>query len=224
MLVSALAGAGVIVVLAAVGFVVFGRDSDQTQAAYGTPQARDAGRQTARPTAGRGQGPGHGSAQDRQEQRKKKQETLSKKGKRKPSAKPSGKRTPGPTRKPAQPPAPKPNKYSPQQACGSGYRVLASHPLYLSGARVATVYLLYSDANGNNCAVTMRSDQTVGKTEHGVRATLQAKGGKQQTDGGAYLWYAGPVRVHAPGKCVRFAGTFTTGTTAHWSSAYGHCG
>lgn len=223
-LIGALAAAGAVVVLAGAAFFVFGRGSDEARAANGTPQAQSDSRKTAQTQAHNDHVDGHGISNGQQRQ-KKATDKLSKRAGQKPGHRTSGPyRSTSPTRKPAAPPAPKPNRYTPRQVCGSGYRVLASHPLYLNGARVATVYLLYSGSSGDNCAVTLRSDQGVGKTEHGVRATVQRRGGSAQTDGGAYLWYAGPVRVHAPGKCVRFGGTFTTGHTVSWTSPYGHCG
>lgn len=223
-LIAALAGAGAVVVLAGAAFFAFGRGPDETRAANGTPRAQTDSRQTAETGARHDEVGGQGSSKAGQQQQTEKGRPAA--GQKERGHRTSDPRTSAtPSRKTgARPPAPRVNKYTPRQACGSGYRVLASHALSLRGTRVATVYLLYSGSSGDNCVVTMRSDQGVGRTKHGVRATVQARGGSAKTDGGAYLWYAGPVRVHAPGKCVRFGGTFTTGATVSWTSPYGHCG
>ncbi|MEU9024849.1 protein kinase [Actinomadura sp. NPDC048394] len=103
-----------------------------------------------------------------------------------------------------------PNKYTPQQACGSGYNVQRS----VAGSG-GTAYLLYSSSTQKNCAVTMKT-KNVGKAS-AVSVWLQAQGGSRTGDSGSYAWYAGPVYVKAPGVCVRFGGN---GATA----PYGNCG
>ncbi|WP_344282594.1 serine/threonine protein kinase [Actinomadura napierensis] len=103
-----------------------------------------------------------------------------------------------------------PNKYTPQQACGSGYNIQRS----LAGSG-GTAYLLYSSSSKQNCAVTMKT-RNVGKSSS-VSVWLQAQGGSRKADSGSYAWYAGPVYVKAPGVCVRFGGN---GATA----PYGNCG
>ncbi|MFF0522911.1 serine/threonine protein kinase [Actinomadura nitritigenes] len=103
-----------------------------------------------------------------------------------------------------------PNKYTPQQACGSGYNVQRS----VSGSG-GTAYLLYSNSTKKNCAVTMKT-KNVGKAS-AVSVWLQAQGRSRTGDSGSYAWYAGPVYVSAPGVCVRFGGN---GATA----PYGNCG
>ncbi|MDL4820362.1 serine/threonine protein kinase [Actinomadura opuntiae] len=103
-----------------------------------------------------------------------------------------------------------PNKYTPQQACGSGYNVQRS----IAGSG-GTAYLLYSSSTKQNCAVTMKT-RNVGKSSS-VSVWLQAQGGARKGDSGSYAWYAGPVYVKAPGVCVRFGGN---GATA----PYGNCG
>jgi hypothetical protein len=54
-----------------------------------------------------------------------------------------------------------------------------------------------------------------------VSATLEVQGVGSRTDSGLYEFYAGPVKLPAKGKCVRFsggAGSFST------SSNWGNCG
>ncbi|MBX6385160.1 MAG: serine/threonine protein kinase, partial [Microbispora sp.] len=92
------------------------------------------------------------------------------------------------------------NPYSPTQVCGSGYYVQRSSPL--AGG---TVYQLYNVSTGENCVVTMKTTD-IGKATP-VSATLQVQGGESMTDSGNYKYYAGPVRLHAKGKCVRYSGS-----------------
>jgi hypothetical protein len=106
------------------------------------------------------------------------------------------------------------NKYTPQQVCnsgghGGGYYVQRS--LQVSGG---TAYLLYN-SSGYNCAVMMKT-KNVG-TRSTVSVWIQRQGGSQVSDSGSYAWYAGPVYVSAPGKCVRFG----SGGVA---APYGNCG
>ncbi|MFC4910873.1 serine/threonine protein kinase [Actinomadura gamaensis] len=107
-----------------------------------------------------------------------------------------------------------PNKFTPQQACdsgghGGGYYVQRSMP-----ASGGTAYLLYN-SSGYNCAVTMKTSGVGRNTP--VSVWIQATGGSQVADSGSFQWYAGPVYVKAPKKCVRFGGN---GASAPW----GNCG
>ncbi|MCP2337016.1 serine/threonine protein kinase [Actinomadura rupiterrae] len=108
-----------------------------------------------------------------------------------------------------------PNKFTAQGACdsgghGGGFVVLRSMPV--TGG---TAYLLYNNATDYNCAVTMKSTGVGRNTA--VSVWVQATGGGQIADSGSYQWYAGPVFVKAPKKCVRFGGN---GASAPW----GNCG
>jgi hypothetical protein len=105
------------------------------------------------------------------------------------------------------------NPYSPEQVCGSGYSVIDQHAL--SGA---TVYLLYSDASGDNCVTTMVTN--VGGSV-AMNATLSVQGGSSASDPHSYTYYAGPVYEYAPNSCVAWGGAYGSSS---WTSAYGHCG
>jgi hypothetical protein len=118
-------------------------------------------------------------------------------------------------------PAPKPttaapvrNPYSPVQVCGSGFYVQRSSPL--AGG---TAYQLYNSSTGENCAVTIKTAD-VGKATP-VSATLEVQGGGSRTDSGNYEYYAGPVKLQAKGKCVRYSGRVGS---AGASSDWGNCG
>ncbi|MEV4752560.1 serine/threonine protein kinase, partial [Streptosporangium sp. NPDC049248] len=110
------------------------------------------------------------------------------------------------------PPASRPNPYTPQQVCGSGYYVQRSDSF--SGG---TTYQLYNASAGSNCVVTMKS-ANVG-TATSIWATLEVQGGGSRTDRGNYEYYAGPVILSAKGKCVRFSGGGPGGSTgADWAN------
>jgi hypothetical protein len=107
----------------------------------------------------------------------------------------------------------KPNPYTPQRLCGSGYGVVDRH-----GVGGARVYLLYNSQAGTNCVVTMVPKST-GKVP--LSTSLVVKGGGRASRSGAYPFYAGPVRLPARGKCVMWGGS---SKTARWTSGWSHCG
>lgn len=114
-------------------------------------------------------------------------------------------------------------------ACGSSYYVQRSHTMGL-GQNV-TVYQLYSSSTGNNCVVTVKHERAGAHdgTATGLGAGIQAEGGPWKKDDGDYKYYAGPVYVSAPGKCVRFWAHYEeigASTIRDWyhTSTYGNCG
>ncbi|HEY3682762.1 MAG TPA: serine/threonine-protein kinase [Streptosporangiaceae bacterium] len=235
-------GVAAVLIVAGAGYLAFGRTTDQARAANDSPQAQSSP-STTQTTGNDAAGKNDSNAQQAaKNQQKGKKGTLGK-GKRpgknggRDGTGGTGGKTgghPGSTKNPSHPsgknpppapPQPKANRYTAGQACGSGYRVLESHALYAKGYRVATTYLLYNDGNAYNCAVTMRSDTGTGSGSGRVTAFLQAHGSGGHSDAGAYKWYAGPLRVHAPKVCVRYGGSLTTGSaTASWTSGYIRCG
>ncbi|MBB2742493.1 UNVERIFIED_ORG: hypothetical protein FHR35_002315 [Microbispora rosea subsp. rosea] len=116
--------------------------------------------------------------------------------------------------KPSSTTAPARNPYSPAQVCGSGFYVQHSSPL-----AAGTVYQLYNASTGENCVVTIKTAD-VGKATP-VSATLEVQGGGMKTDSGNYEYYAGPVKLQAKGKCVRYSGRVGS---AGASSDWGNCG
>jgi predicted Ser/Thr protein kinase len=134
-----------------------------------------------------------------------------------PTASATRKPTPSPTGKPTASPKPSPPKANPYTAagvCGSGYKVIDSHALGSS-----TIYLLYSDAAGKNCVVTMAKYVVPQKIK--MSAVLQIKGGASGNDTGSYTAYAGPLRLAAKKVCVIWGGGYGT---AAWKSGWSHCG
>lgn len=245
------AGLGAVVLVAGAAFVIVNRSSDGA-AAVGSgrggaapasaapntaepsgqdtlgdaPKAGGKKTKSGTPSADRHHKHGATSAQVKKKRKKKRRQAAEKSPKRHAHHSEPRPSDDGPHKKPRDnpPPRPKPNPYTPAQACGSGYRVLESHPLKLRGARVATVYLMYKNSNGYNCVVTLRSDQRLGKASGHVSAFLKPKGRGRVSDGGAFKYYAGPARAHAAKTCVKWGGTFAAGGTASYSSPYMRCG
>jgi hypothetical protein len=105
------------------------------------------------------------------------------------------------------------NPYSAEDICGSGYDVIDSH-----GITGAMIYLLYNDATGKNCTVTLASDAGGAVS---MSATLSVQNGSASSDSGSYAYYAGPVRLYAPSSCVKWGGSYKSSS---WTSDWGHCG
>ncbi|MEV7803880.1 serine/threonine-protein kinase [Microbispora sp. NPDC088329] len=120
--------------------------------------------------------------------------------------------TPAPRPTTAAPPAK--NPYNAAQICGSGFYVQRS-----SAMAGGTAYQLYNASTGENCAVTVKTAD-VGKATP-VSATLEVQGGGSRTDSGNYEYYAGPVKLQAKGKCVRFSGSVGSGGA---SAGWANCG
>ncbi|HEY1273431.1 MAG TPA: hypothetical protein VGF25_00900 [Thermoleophilaceae bacterium] len=119
------------------------------------------------------------------------------------------------------------NPYTAEQVCGAGFYKIDKHRLY-SGSRyttlLATTFLLYNGATGQNCAVTMKR-QFIGRpTSTGVSLKVKGKRRPWVVDQANYRYYAGPVYRTAPGRCVRWGATvvmpFGSDT---YISPFGHC-
>ncbi|MFI7059068.1 N-acetylmuramoyl-L-alanine amidase [Streptosporangium canum] len=107
------------------------------------------------------------------------------------------------------------NPHTAQSVCGSGYTVVDSAALGTAG----TAYLLYNNANGNNCVATIK--KTSLGTATATTAYLEVQGKTRVTDSGNFTYYAGPVRAAAAGKCVKWGGK--AGSSAY-NSPFEHCG
>lgn len=104
------------------------------------------------------------------------------------------------------------NPYKPIQVCGPEYSIQRAQP-FAGGV----TYQLWSDSAGQNCVVTMKTTNVGQKTP--VSATLEVQGGESRTDSGNLEYYAGPVKLPARGKCVRFSGSVgSSSTSAGWAS------
>jgi hypothetical protein len=109
-------------------------------------------------------------------------------------------------------PTPAQAAYTPEGLCGGGYYVQRSHSL--PGARV---YQLYNGSS--NCVVTIKTSSVGTPTR--TTAGLQAEGRDWAYDIGDYRYYAGPVRLYAAGRCVRYFGYHGGG---NHTSPWGNCG
>ncbi len=107
------------------------------------------------------------------------------------------------------------NPYTPKEVCGSNYSVINSHGLGGKGR----VYLLYNSGNGYNCVVTLK--RTKVGTPSSTSAFLEPQGGSRATDSGQFSYYAGPVKKHAPGTCVKWGGSVGGQS---YTSPFQHCG
>lgn len=119
------------------------------------------------------------------------------------------------------------NPYTPTQVCGAGYGVVDQHALTTdAGITLGTTYLLYNGAKGKNCAVTLKARQLGVATNTGVSVKRQGAEAPWVTDVSSYRYYAGPVYVKAPGKCVQWGGnmSFPNGRSAVFVAPLGHCG
>jgi len=75
-----------------------------------------------------------------------------------------------------------------------------------------TVYLLFNAATKNTCVVTLKNEN-VGVASP-LWATLEVQGSPAKTARGSHGYYVGPVLASAQGKCVRFSGGGSAGSTA----------
>ncbi|WP_176993071.1 serine/threonine protein kinase [Nonomuraea jiangxiensis] len=112
------------------------------------------------------------------------------------------------------PPTEMRNPKNPVAVCGPGFTVQRQQAF-----RGGETFLLYNGSTGENCVVTMKTVD-VGKSTP-VSATLEVQGGESRTDSASYEFYAGPVKLPAKGKCVRFRGSVGSGST---SSNWSNCG
>ncbi|MED7924058.1 M23 family metallopeptidase [Nonomuraea sp. LP-02] len=107
------------------------------------------------------------------------------------------------------------NPHTPEEVCGSGYKVIDSAALGTAG----TVYLLYNSGNGYNCVATLK--KTSLGTATAASAYLEVQGKARVTDSGNFAYYAGPVRAAAADKCVKWGGKAGSST---YDSPFEHCG
>ncbi|MEU7836884.1 MULTISPECIES: M23 family metallopeptidase [unclassified Nonomuraea] len=105
------------------------------------------------------------------------------------------------------------NPNTPESVCGAGFTVIDSAAL--TGGRA---YLLYNSGNGSNCVVTLKTTN-LGKGS-AVSAFLEPQGASRKTDSGSFDYYAGPVKLAASGKCVKWGGSVGSST---YTSGFEHC-
>ncbi|WP_228799116.1 hypothetical protein [Nocardia cyriacigeorgica] len=113
------------------------------------------------------------------------------------------------------------NAATPASVCGSGFRVIDTHNL----GGLATIYLLYNGRT--NCVVTWKTANVGTKTITKAEVAIWDQPGSHRIDMNMYAYYAGPVKVDAPGKCIMWGGSATRtdhATGYNWNSGRSHCG
>ncbi|BDT85414.1 hypothetical protein [Nocardia cyriacigeorgica] len=116
------------------------------------------------------------------------------------------------------------NAATPASVCGGGsYRTIDTHDL----GGLATIYLLYNGRT--NCVVTWKTANVGTKTPTRAMVAIWGQAGSFRQDFNNYAYYAGPVKVDAPGKCIAWGGTATRpgdpGNGVNWESpGPSHCG
>ncbi|MGW0807686.1 hypothetical protein [Nonomuraea sp. NPDC002799] len=111
--------------------------------------------------------------------------------------------------------------------CGSSYSLVGSYAIPATGTRVGTLEVYYSSSTGKNCALAVGYGSTYGvkNTKAVFIGIAGSTTGWTDSDDGSYEYYAGPVYVYAPGKCITAQGVIFKGDdhdTRHLNSA--HCG
>jgi hypothetical protein len=100
-------------------------------------------------------------------------------------------------------------------ACGSGYYEIDHHDL----AGVVTFHLMYNGST--DCEVAWKTAYVGTPTHVGTVLTRQSDG-YEVADSGSYSYYAGPVKLPAPGTCIAWGGN--AGSYGYWASRWSHCG
>lgn len=128
-------------------------------------------------------------------------------------------------------------------ATASGYGCsgteIGTYAVRVSGGTTSygTAHLYYDSATGYDCAVNVATAAGGYGTPHQISVHLAAcketspdpkqctETGTPQTDSHTYDYYAGPVKVHAPGQCIHLYATDTYDFTfADYFSGAFHCG
>lgn len=112
-------------------------------------------------------------------------------------------------------------------ACGSSYTLVGSYAIPQTGTRVGTLEVHYSSSTGKNCALAVGYGSTYGvKNTKAVYIGLAGPGVPwADSNSGSFAYYAGPVYVSAPGKCIAVQGVIFKGGsqyTRHLDRV--HCG
>ncbi len=113
--------------------------------------------------------------------------------------------------------------YRLEQVCGASYHFVNELPLAVKGRQVGLTVLGYSAKTRKNCAVTFKTAR-IG-TPSLTAVSLRKQGGRFRTDKGKFKYYAGPVYVNAPGRCVQFGGLVKVKAgLAVGRTPFGNCG
>jgi hypothetical protein len=129
--------------------------------------------------------------------------------------------------------------YSPEGVCGSGFGRVADGKRVVktsSGDVFGYVYLLYNRRTGYNCVTTIKTSYVGTATFTSATLKTQTKRVRDEpvrtaskTDERKYKYFAGPVKLYAKGRCVKYSGiiwdtrrdaAIATGGRSSW----GNCG
>jgi hypothetical protein len=117
------------------------------------------------------------------------------------------------------------NPYTAAAVCGAGFSPIDRHQLVDSnwGKRLAEVVLTYNPATGQNCVVTLKRYRVGLAARYGdwVYAELYTRPlsnpANLDDDKGDFKYYAGPVYVTAPNKCVQWGGGASLLVPPNWT-------
>jgi hypothetical protein len=119
----------------------------------------------------------------------------------------------------------KQNPYTAAGVCGPGFSPIDRHTLVDSnwGKTLAEVVLTYNPATGQNCVVTLKRYRigVAQKYNDWVMAEVYtrplANPANVQSNKGDFKFFAGPVYVTAPNKCVQWGGQADLIVPANWT-------
>jgi hypothetical protein len=104
-------------------------------------------------------------------------------------------------------------RQDPREICGRGFHVVddrggidgrAQRRITHGNRTYGHVYLLYNNRTRQNCVVAVKSAYRGKRTR--AAASLEVRNGPSATDKGSFRYYAGPVKLHAGSRCVRYMG------------------
>jgi hypothetical protein len=106
------------------------------------------------------------------------------------------------------------NPYTAAGVCGAGFQAIDRHKLIDSnyGRYLAEVVLTYNPATGQNCVVTLKRYRVgvARKYDDWLMAEIYTRPlrvpSNLDSDKGDFKYFAGPVFVTAPDKCVKWGG------------------
>jgi hypothetical protein len=124
------------------------------------------------------------------------------------------------------------NPYTARELCGSSFSVIDRERLYdvspIDGRRyhLSTLVLLYSGVTGENCAVNLKRRRIDKPDQLDITLiTRPSSDANSDGDGGVDLgFFAGPVKVYAPDKCVQWWGGTTQKHRKHHATVDLHGG
>ncbi|WP_345355461.1 hypothetical protein [Actinoallomurus liliacearum] len=100
-------------------------------------------------------------------------------------------------------------------SCGSRYALRSTQRMYINSSLRGYLKVYYNSSNGYNCALVVRKGSMPlysAKLKLCVYNKARTKYGSCKTDGYGkrYSWYAGPVYVYAPHRCLYVYGSINT--------------